>query len=231
MLTAWTDYAHAERVSCAELAVAPTFMMPDFTPDWTVLGYALVLAYGLHRGVCTIAPAMRAWRQPLLPPLKAGEQSVIPRPIHVLTRALVVVQMAFSVLLVTCAGLAFRSLFLVGGFDSGFDTRTLLLVTVNTAGSRDKRCRPTPRLLETLRMPADARSTDCCRSATRGGTRAKTGAGNDVRIPGSSHDPVRAELNDVGPNYFGDARRALCSRAAIPRCDAGSRDHARRDDQ
>ena len=122
--------------------------MPDFAPDWSVLGYALLLAL-VCTIVCTLAPAMRAWRQPLLPPLKAGEQAVIPGRSK-FSRSLVVIQLAFSVLLVACAGLAFRSLFLIGSFDSGFDTRTLLLVTVNTSGSTAN-AETNATLLETLR--------------------------------------------------------------------------------
>jgi hypothetical protein len=90
-------------------SMGAAIMMPNFTPDWTVFGYALALAM-FCTIACTIAPALRAWRQPLLPPLKAGEQAVIQGRSKV-TRMLVVVQLAFSVVLVTCAGLVYRSLF------------------------------------------------------------------------------------------------------------------------
>ena len=117
--------------------VAPTTQgmstLPDFTPDWTVIGYALVLAIACTVA-CSFAPALRACRQQLLPSLKAGEQAVI-QGRSKLTSGLVVLQLAFSVLLVTSAGLAYRSMFLIGEFDSGFDTRDLLLVTVNTSAS------------------------------------------------------------------------------------------------
>ena len=117
--------------------VAPTTQgmstLPDFTPDWTVIGYALVLAIACTVA-CSFAPALRACRQQLLPSLKAGEQAVI-QGRSKLTSGLVVLQLAFSVLLVTSAGLAYRSMFLIGEFDSGFDTRNLLLVTVNTSAS------------------------------------------------------------------------------------------------
>ena len=60
--------------------------MPDLTPDWTVVGYALVLAV-----LCTIAvtlgPALRTWRQQLLPFLKAGEQSVVQGALDAVARA------------------------------------------------------------------------------------------------------------------------------------------------
>ena len=97
-----------------------------------------------------------------LPSLKAGEQAVI-QGRSKLTSGLVVLQLAFSVLLVTSAGLAYRSMFLIGEFDSGFDTRNLLLVTVNTSASANS---PTTNmaLLETItdklhQVPGVARVT------------------------------------------------------------------------
>ena len=110
-------------------------LTPDLTPDWTVVGYALVLAL-----LCTIAvtlgPALRTWRQQLLPFLKVGEQSVVQARSR-LSRGLVVLQLAFSVLLLTTAGLAQRSLSLQESADVGFNTRNLLLATVNTSASAD----------------------------------------------------------------------------------------------
>jgi predicted permease len=104
---------------------------PDLTPDWTVVAYALGLAL-----LCTLAvtagPALRTRHQQLLPFLKVGEQGVVPGRSR-LTHGLVVLQLAFSVLLLTSAGLARRSLSLHDSLDIGFDTRNILLATVNTA--------------------------------------------------------------------------------------------------
>ena len=106
---------------------------PDLTPDWTVLGYALALALLCTMAV-TLGPALRTWRQQLLPFLKIGEQSVVQARTR-LSRGLVVLQLAFSVLLLTTAGLAQRSLSLQDSADVGFDTSNLLLATVNTSAS------------------------------------------------------------------------------------------------
>jgi macrolide transport system ATP-binding/permease protein len=116
------------------LSEAPaTFVMPDITPDWTVLGYALVLALIATIAV-TVAPAWRIRRLEILPSLKVGEQSIV-QARSTLSRVLVVVQLAFSVLLLTSAGLAHRSLSLSNRFDIGFESRDLLLARINTAGS------------------------------------------------------------------------------------------------
>jgi predicted permease len=110
-------------------------VMPDLTPDWTVVGYALVLALLCTMAV-TLGPAVRTWRQQLLPFLKVGEQSVVQARSR-LSRGLVVLQLAFSVVLLTTAGLAQRSLSLQDSADVGFSTRNLLLVTGNTSASAD----------------------------------------------------------------------------------------------
>jgi predicted permease len=123
-------------------------LMPDLTPDWTVVGYALALAL-LCTSVVTLGPALRTWRQQLLPFLKVGEQSVV-QARSTLSRGLVVLQLAFSVLLLTTAGLAHRSLSLRDSADVGFNTGNLLLATVNTSASADD-ARGNRALVEALR--------------------------------------------------------------------------------
>ena len=106
---------------------------PDLTPDTQVALYALALA------VCsalafTIAPAVRAWRQGLLPWLRSGENSIAPGR-STLSRFLVVAQLALCVLLLTGAGLASRSVYLIGQLDLHFAKDHLLLAGINTAGA------------------------------------------------------------------------------------------------
>jgi predicted permease len=118
-----------------ELEAEGLVILPDLTPDWTVVVYALVLAL-LCTMAFTLGPALRAWRQQLLPFLKIGEHGVVQAGSK-LSRVLVVVQLAFSVLLLTTAGLAQRSLSLSKAADVGFPVERILLATVNTAGSAD----------------------------------------------------------------------------------------------
>jgi predicted permease len=115
-------------------AVAPgPVSFPALTPDWTVIGYALVLAMLCTLAV-TIGPALRTWSQPLLPFLKVGEQALVASRSR-LSGGLVVTQLAFSVVLLTSAGLAFRSFTVANGTDVGFDASNVLMATVNTSGS------------------------------------------------------------------------------------------------
>jgi predicted permease len=113
---------------------------------------------------------------------------------------LVVLQLAFSVLLVTTAGLAYRSMFLIGEFDSGFDTHNLLLVTVNTSASSS-----TPAtniaLLDAIagklhQVPGVSRVT-YARSAPR-----EFWGSVAVSVPGSPLAVSRAESTRVARDYL-----------------------------
>jgi predicted permease len=106
---------------------------PDLTPDTQVALYALALAV-LSALAFTIAPALRAWRQELLPWLRSGENSVAPGR-STLSRFLVVAQLALCVLLLTGAGLASRSVYLIGQLDLHFAKDHLLLAGIDTAGA------------------------------------------------------------------------------------------------
>jgi predicted permease len=171
---------------------------PDLTPDWTVVGYALVLAL-----LCTIAvtlgPALRTWRQQLLPFLKVGEQSVV-QARSTLSRGLVVLQLAFSVLLLTTAGLAHRSLSLQDSADVGFNTRNLLLATVNTSASADD-AKGNRALVEALRERL-ARLPGVERASYLPGGR---GLSNWAPFPvrrNRSAQPVTAVENRVASGFF-----------------------------
>src|SRR5205814_4536345 len=109
----------------------------DFSPDWKVLGYAMLLAL-VGTALVSAAPAVRACRHDLQPLLKAGEQGVVQGRSSV-SNGLVVLQLAFSVLLLTTAGLAYRSLSVLTTSDLGFDRDKLLLVTINTKAAAPTR--------------------------------------------------------------------------------------------
>jgi predicted permease len=103
-------------------------LLADIEPDWQVAAYAMVLAM-LATIAFTTAPALRTWRQQVLPWLRSGEPGVA-QGRSTLSSVLVVLQLAFSVLLLTSAGLAYRSLSLLDSGQPGFKTDHLLLVTV-----------------------------------------------------------------------------------------------------
>jgi macrolide transport system ATP-binding/permease protein len=108
-------------------------LLAEARPDWTLAAYGMTLAL-LATIAFSLAPAVRSWRVPVLPLLKAGEQSVAHGGSR-LTSALVVLQFALSVLLVTSAGLAYRTMSTRNSGGVGFDSSNLLLVTVRLGPS------------------------------------------------------------------------------------------------
>ena len=169
----------------------------DFTPDWTVIGYAMVLALA-GTILFSVAPALRAWQQELLPALKSGEPGVV-QGRSAVSNTLVVLQLAFSVLLLTSAGLAFRSLSVMNAAEIGFDRNNLLLVTVSSSGAA-----ATPaanialldRMLDAVRGVPGVTSASFARRPPQ-----ESWATERLQVRGSEK-PVVAERNDVGPGYL-----------------------------
>jgi len=104
--------------------------VPDFLPDWRVALYAVMLAVASTLAF-TLAPAMRAWAQDLLPWLRAGEHSVAQGRSRTAT-LLVVAQMALCVLLLISGSLAWRSTRLMETTDLGFSRDHVLLAGIDT---------------------------------------------------------------------------------------------------
>src|SRR5438105_4739164 len=174
-----------------------TPMTFDFTPDWTVIGYAMVLAI-VGTIIFSVAPALRAWQQELLPALKSGELGVV-QGRSTVSNALVVLQLAFSVLLLTSAGLAFRSLSVIDAAELGFDRNNLLLVTINSTGAA-----ATPaanlalldRMLDAVRGVPGVTSASFARRPPQ-----ESWVTERLQLRGSEK-PVAAERNDVGTGYL-----------------------------
>lgn len=203
-IIAWAAaYGFAWWVSQAIIAfVAPAggsniFSLIDFTPDWRVAGYAMLLA--LTGAVAfTLAPASRAWRQDLLPFLKAGEQGVVQGRSR-LSSVLAVVQLAFAVLLLTCAGLAYRSLTLIEESDLGFSPDGMLVLAVNTAGSA---AGPAEHQVLAASLRDHLLTVPGVQSAAQVATVPPFGGFVEpVRTP-TTEVPVAVERNLVGPGYF-----------------------------
>ena len=169
---------------------------PDLTPDWTVVAYALGLAL-----LCTIAvtagPALRIRHQQLLPFLKVGEQGV-----------------SGTVTADPWPGRAAARLFgappderrarppiapLQDSLDVGFETRNILLATVNTAAGAT-----TPdtnaRLLEALQDQL-ARLPGVEHVSYVAGRRLSSWIDFPVRRE-QSDESVLAVDNAVAPGYF-----------------------------
>jgi len=114
------------------------------TPDWRVLAFTcgLTLATGI---LCGLAPSFRSVRADLTPSLRENASSVSGRASQVGLRfrpgdALVVAQVALSVVVLVGAGLLVRTLHKLQTLDPGFDTQNVLLFGINPslAGYKDR---------------------------------------------------------------------------------------------
>jgi len=178
-------------------AIDPAMARLNLSPDWTVGAYALGLAV-IGMIAFTVAPALRAWRQPLLSWLKSGEQGIVQGRSR-LSTGLVILQLAFSVLLMVTAGLAYRSVSLLADVDLGYDTDGLLLAGVRTATTAENREANTA-LIEQLRERFAAipgvDAVSYARTAPR-----EFWSTDRVRAEGLQ-ETVSSEINVVGPDYL-----------------------------
>ncbi|MGH9667060.1 MAG: FtsX-like permease family protein, partial [Bryobacteraceae bacterium] len=193
-LTVWASHAVVRLLPPNGAGVR---LDPDFTPDGRVTAYAMLLAL-LSALAFTLAPAVRAWRQELLPWLKAGEHSVI-QGRSGLAKLLVIAQLALCVLLLTGAGLAYRSVSLLNSRDLHFDKNHLLLASVSTAGAvraKDQNIALLERLRKRLLAVPGVVSASYARAAPP-----RDAWSGPVKTPGSEQS-VRADGNFAGPDYL-----------------------------
>jgi macrolide transport system ATP-binding/permease protein len=140
----------------------------DFSPDSRVAGYAMALTV-LSALAFTLAPTARAWKQELLPWLKAGERSVA-QGRSKLANVLVITQLALCVVLLTSAGLAYRSVSTAVNLDLGFAKDHLLLASVDTKGAavgKEQNIELLERLRKRLRQVPGVVSVSRGRTSTR----------------------------------------------------------------
>ncbi len=105
------------------------------SPDWRVAGFTTGVCFctGILFG---LAPAWRAARTGLAPGLKQSGQGVQPAGLRLgFGKALVVSQVALSLVLLFGAGLFARTLAKLRNVDAGFDTQNVLLFCVNPTKS------------------------------------------------------------------------------------------------
>jgi len=97
--------------------------------DWRVLGFTLALSL-LTGIIFGIVPAWRATKVDLAPALKDNSRGSSAASRSLLSRSLVVAQVALSLLLLVGAGLFLRTLLNLQRVEPGFNTRNLLLFGV-----------------------------------------------------------------------------------------------------
>ncbi len=141
----------------------------DLTPDWRLLvfSFGMCLVVGL---LCGIAPAIQTTRPNLSSALK-NESAAGGRIRFDLRRALVVLQVAISLLLLIGAGLFVRSLSNLKSLDPGFVRESVLIVQTNPLALGYKRQRIHDyyeRVARSCSRQAQTRAGEPCRNHAAG---------------------------------------------------------------
>ena len=175
----------------------------DLTPDWRLLGFSfgMCLAVGL---ICGIVPALQATRPDLTTALK-NETGAGGRIRFDLRRALVVAQVAISLLLLIGAGLFIRSLQNLKSLDAGFVRERVLLVLCQS-GSLWATSASACANFTNACSPARARSLSPCaprlaKVTPLAGARWNSGVSFEGYDAQADEEPS-VDLNSVSPGFF-----------------------------
>jgi predicted permease len=197
-------------------ALQSLFSSPDqpfpfvVAPDWRVFVFTLSASVftGLLFGV---APALRGTRLDLTPALQGSastSHAIAGRGVH-LRGALVVAQVALSILVLVGAGLLVRTLQDLHAVDPGFDTRNVLIFEINPAllGYQDERIQNLYReLRERFTALPDVISASYASQALLSGSLSTTG----LHLPGQPEKSnIDVDVLAVGPDFFSTLRIPL----------------------
>ncbi len=186
LLLAWWALSVLYPFLLAGFPIAATFrasMAINLEPDYRVFGFALLMA--LLAGVTAgLAPAWQASRPNLTAALK-GEGSVFGEHLSQsrLRNALIVAQLAFSLVLLVSAGLLVRNLQKLQTIDTGFETTRLFTAEADLGTARATQTEALRQQLETrLRALPDVASVSRTSHAPLSGQAAETA----VALPGQT---------------------------------------------
>jgi len=202
LLAYWGAYSLGAFVS----AYTDSPLAVDVSPDWTVLAFTAGTAVltGILFG---LAPAFRSVRVNVAPTLKANSTNVS-SDTHAGNRrlglggALVVGQVALSLVVLIGAGLLVRTLANLKSIDPGFDTRNVLLFGVDPtlAGYKEQKIRT---LYEEMRSRLAALPGVISTSYSSGALLSGGLWSGDIRIEGQSDkSTVNTQMLAIGPNFF-----------------------------
>jgi predicted permease len=199
-LAIWTD--HALRVLAPWQIGTPIPPEVDVNPDVRVLlvTIAIVILVSVASG---LVPALQSTRLNFVPALK-GETGLRAPGRLSLTSALVVVQVALSLVLLIGAGLFLRSLHNLRSVDPGFDPSRLIVTTIEP-GRRGYSVTASQRYIaeiveRTSRLPGVIAVSPGLISPLSGDF-----AMGRVSVPGyvpAAGEFAQISINFVGPNYF-----------------------------
>src|SRR6185369_4068302 len=121
------------------IALKPAVPLPvnvEFHTDWRILSFTLLLSV-LAGIIFGLVPALQASKHDLVPALKDHSQQLGDRRrMFSLRNALVIGQVALSIVVLIGAGLFLRSLTHARAIDPGFDAEHILTLSFNTAAQK-----------------------------------------------------------------------------------------------
>jgi putative ABC transport system permease protein len=167
--------------------------------DWRALAFASAL------GIVTcvlfgLAPALRATRDGTAAPLKIAGRGVVGIDRSGLRRALVVAQVALSLVLVAGGILFARSLSNLRHFDTGFRRDGILVASVDFRRLQlppEKRIQARHEVLDRIRTAAGITNAAHAMNTPFGGST----SGNDGWLEGTTTE-INTNINHVSPGYF-----------------------------
>ncbi|MBX3744794.1 MAG: ABC transporter permease [Verrucomicrobiae bacterium] len=192
----------------AIVALAPSDLprMAGISMNSTVLAFSLVIAVGTGL-VCGMAPAISAWRTDLNEVLKEHGRGLTEGfRRNRIRSALVVGEIALSLVLLAGAGLLLRSFAMLYDVDPGFQPSNLL--TANLALPERKYPTAAIQAATFQRIVAEASALPGVRSASAvfglpyGGMISKSSLSIEGRPPPKANEPNIASYRQVTPGYF-----------------------------
>jgi predicted permease len=198
------------------------------SPDWRVLAFtaAVTLATGILSG---LAPMLRSARLDLTPALREIASSLHGGTVHSRWRfplgdALVVAQVALSIVMLIGAGLLIRTLGNLRHLNPGFDTENILLFGINPAiaGYQDLQ---TVRLYRELQKRFAALPGVVSVSYSEDALLSRSKSGAQVHLDGAlPKSDVDSDLLPVGADFFSTMRIRLFAGRAFSSTDFAQAD-------
>ena len=190
----------------AMLTLLPNLPRSQYVhPDLTVVLFTAAVAIGTGI-VFGLAPALRLSRPNLRASLNEGGRTGEGRATSRVRSALVVAELALSLILVAGAGLFIQSLTRLAGVDVGYDAENLL--TLEYRLPRNKYTAPEQqlefhqRVVERLRSLPGVQSVAFARAIPQSGNGAYVGFWRDGEPEPKQATMWRAQFNVVSPDYF-----------------------------
>jgi predicted permease len=184
--------------------------------DWRVLGFTLALSL-LTGIIFGIAPAWRATKMDLAPSLKDNARGSNAASRSLLSRSLVVAQVALSLLLLVGAGLFLRTLLNLQRVEPGFNTRNLLLFGVQPSligYKEEKLAQLYQQMCERLEAIPGVRVVTFSQQALL----SQSSSSRSIFLRGALDAPPDAEgrIKASGPGYIHQVRENFLEAMEIP---------------